>query len=208
MHKECPAVASSQSPMPVQKRTEIPQVGRASAADGARCAGLSPLPATCSGRERWSRARGASAMGLMRASRVRHRPQPSVRALAAQGQPATLVHIAAPTPCSSTFGAIAQLGERVVRNDEVRSSILLGSTTFPPSSRTPAQKKATLSGGFFCGRCSGDHHRHDWPQSVRSGSDRHRLVNRIRPDGGNLQQRPGRAGRFPTALLPILERTH
>ena len=27
-----------------------------------------------------------------------------------------------------THGAIAQLGERVVRNDEVRSSILLGST--------------------------------------------------------------------------------
>jgi hypothetical protein len=47
---------------------------------------------------------------------------------------ATLVHIAAPTPRSSAHGAIAQLGERVVRNDEVRSSILLGSTTFPPSS--------------------------------------------------------------------------
>ena len=28
-----------------------------------------------------------------------------------------------------SFGAVAQLGERVVRNDEVRSSILLGSTT-------------------------------------------------------------------------------
>lgn len=45
---------------------------------------------------------------------------------------ATLVHIAAPTPRSSTLGAIAQLGERVVRNDEVRSSILLGSTKQQP----------------------------------------------------------------------------
>ncbi len=31
------------------------------------------------------------------------------------------------------FGAIAQLGERVVRNDEVSSSILLGSTIRSPS---------------------------------------------------------------------------
>jgi hypothetical protein len=29
-------------------------------------------------------------------------------------------------------GVVAQLGERVVRNDEVRSSILLGSTNFLP----------------------------------------------------------------------------
>ena len=29
------------------------------------------------------------------------------------------------------FGAVAQLGERVVRNDEVRGSIPLGSTKFP-----------------------------------------------------------------------------
>ena len=29
------------------------------------------------------------------------------------------------------FGAVAQLGERVVRNDEVRGSIPLGSTNFP-----------------------------------------------------------------------------
>ena len=30
-----------------------------------------------------------------------------------------------------SFGAVAQLGERVVRNDEVRGSIPLGSTNFP-----------------------------------------------------------------------------
>ena len=38
------------------------------------------------------------------------------------------------------WGGVAQLGERVVRNDEVGSSILLLSTT---------HKKASITAGFF-----------------------------------------------------------
>jgi hypothetical protein len=34
------------------------------------------------------------------------------------------------TPLSARFGVVAQLGERVVRNDEVRGSIPLDSTSF------------------------------------------------------------------------------
>ena len=43
-----------------------------------------------------------------------------------------------------THGVIAQLGERVVRNDEVRSSILLGSTI---------QRKTRHWCGFFMSAC-------------------------------------------------------
>lgn len=42
------------------------------------------------------------------------------------------------------YGAIAQLGERVVRNDEVRSSILLGSTTFPSKTVRPRLERPDL----------------------------------------------------------------
>src|SRR5512133_3888426 len=41
-------------------------------------------------------------------------------------------------------GAIAQLGERVVRNDEVGGSIPPGSTTLRPSGRRPAYRKNRL----------------------------------------------------------------
>jgi hypothetical protein len=39
------------------------------------------------------------------------------------------------SPIGSRLGAVAQLGERVVRNDEVSGSIPLGSTSFPGSIR-------------------------------------------------------------------------
>jgi hypothetical protein len=48
-------------------------------------------------------------------------------------------------------GAVAQLGERVVRNDEVRGSIPLGSTSFPVCFRPQAPgagRNSTLNFDF------------------------------------------------------------
>jgi hypothetical protein len=49
------------------------------------------------------------------------------------------LHGASPSPIGDRLGAVAQLGERVVRNDEVSGSIPLGSTIFPENS------------AFYCG---------------------------------------------------------
>ena len=89
-------------------------------------------------------------------------------------------------------GAIAQLGERVVRNDEVRSSILLGSTTIQAAGQARLYIRTPPSGGVLLlgmRRCRRPQHLHRAALPVSEICDTRRcaplLVGaRGYPDGG------------------------
>ena len=52
-----------------------------------------------------------------------------------------------PSPIAAHIGALAQLGERVVRNDEVSGSIPLGSTNIPEKPDFAQQRSPAFSVG-------------------------------------------------------------